>query len=445
MHASRLPGAQTGALPVTLAPAAGALRTPSRTAVLDNGLRVVVHEDRAAPVVAVHVMYGVGSRDERPGRTGLAHLLEHLLFEGTAHCPKGEFDKLLERVGGSNNGSTWLDRTNYYEVVPTHAVELALWLERERMAHWLPVLDLEMLDVQRSVVLNERRQTVENRPYGRAYERIFELCFPPPHPYASPTIGYAADLEATTLDDVAAFYRAYYAPENAVLVLAGDVDSEGGWDLAEYYFGDIPRGPGRPPTPPASPARSTPADERRETLEDAVSFPRVHRLYAVAPYGSADWLALDVLAYLLADGESSLLQRALVRDGQLAQDVDTFLFPTVLAGIWGWVATSRSGISPEALETEVDEVLAAVAEGDVSEDEVRGAVRRLRRDGLAELASVEARADALAYAATALGDAAELDRVLAGYAEVTPDDVRRMAEQLQVDGGATVTVVPRAS
>ena len=185
------------------------LRIPQRSRTLGNGLRVVVHEDRTSPIVAVHVMYHVGSRNERPGRTGLAHLLEHLLFEGSQNCPKGEFDRLLERVGGTNNGSTWLDRTNYYEVVPAHAVELALWLERERMAHFLPVLDAQMLELQRGVVMNERRQTSENRPYGLADERLHELLFPTGHPYSWPTIGYMPDLEVTELVDARGFYERF--------------------------------------------------------------------------------------------------------------------------------------------------------------------------------------------------------------------------------------------
>ena len=166
---------------------------------LANGLRVIVHEDHTSPIVAVHLMYHVGSKDERPGRTGLAHLLEHLLFEGSQHCAKGQFDRMLETVGGTNNGSTWLDRTNYYEVVPSHALELALWLERDRMGFFLPILDQEMLDVQRGVVINERRQSYENRPYGLADERLNQLLFPAEHPYSWPTIGYLADLEAITL------------------------------------------------------------------------------------------------------------------------------------------------------------------------------------------------------------------------------------------------------
>ena len=421
-----------------------ALRIPSRTHTLANGMRVISHEDRAAPLVAVHLMYRAGSRDERPGRTGLAHLLEHLMFEGSQHAPKGDFDDLLERVGGTNNGSTWLDRTNYYETVPSHAVELPLWLERDRMAFFLPVLDDEVLEVQRGVVINERRQGYENRPYGMADQRLTEMLFGPGHPYAWPTIGYMADLEAITLEDARRFYQTYYTPGNAVLAFAGDLSAEEAFALAERYFGDLPGGPAIEPA--ALPADLAPAAAvRREVLEDAVSFPRLYQAYAVPGYGTRDWVTLDVLAYLLADGDSSRLQRALVRDGRLAQEVDTYLYPTALAGLFGIVATARSEVAPEALEEAVRRVLDEVASGAVPEDEVRGAVRRARRDQVGELATVEERAEALAYAATVLGEADALDRVMDLYAEVTPEDVARAAaEWLVVERGASLVVVPRA-
>lgn len=424
-----------------LAAAPPPIHIASQTRRLGNGMRVVVHTDRASPIVAVHLMFRAGSRDEPPGRTGLAHLLEHLTFEGSEHCPKGEFDALLERAGGSSNGSTWLDRTNYYETVPSHAVELALWLERERMAHWLPILDDGMLDTQRGVVINERLQTVENRPYGAADETLQALLFPAPHPYGWPVIGWRDDLERITLSDAAEFFRRFYAPENAVLVLAGDIEADAAWELAERFFGDLPKGLGIPPIAPAPPP--TPDADSRAVLTDDVSFPRVHRAYAVPPYGSADWVALDVLAYLLADGESSRMERALIREGALAQDVDTWLYPSALQGVWGWVATARSGVDPEQLEQAVDEVIREVAEAGVSLEEVAGSVRRVRRDGIAELATLEQRAEALAYASTVLGDADRLNEVLAAYGSVTPEDVRRVAERyLRTGAGATVVVVP---
>ncbi|HEX2203822.1 MAG TPA: pitrilysin family protein [Longimicrobium sp.] len=432
-------------MPESIAPPTAArLHVASRTRALANGMRVIAHEDRSAPLVAVHLMYRAGSRDERPGRTGLAHLLEHLMFEGSLHAPKGHFDDALERVGGTNNGSTWLDRTNYYETVPTHAVELPLWLERDRMAFFLPVLTGEVLEVQRGVVINERRQVYENRPYGMADQRLHEMLFGQGHPYSWPTIGYMEDLERITLEDAREFYATYYTPGNAVLAFAGDLAAEDAFALAERWFGDLPGGPEIPPAPlPADPAPA--AAVARETMEDAVSFPRVYQAWAVPGYGTREWVALDVLAYLLADGDSSRLQRALVREGRLAQDVDTYLYPTALAGVFGVVATARSGIAPEALEEAVRRELDAVARDGVTDDELLGAVRRVRRDQVTELATVEERAEALAYAATVLGDAGALDRVWELYAEITPEEVSRAAAAfLAGDRGATLVVVPGA-
>ena len=407
---------------------------------LSNGLRVVAHEDHASPIVAVHIMYRAGSRDERVGRTGLAHLLEHLLFEGSENCPKGEFDRLLERAGGTNNGSTWLDRTNYYEVIPTHAVDLALWLERERMGHFLPVLDEEMLEVQRSVVINERKQVYENRPYGLASERLQELLFPADHPYSWPTSGYTRDLEQITLQDARAFYSTYYTPNNAVLVIAGDLGPDEAFARAERYFGDLPRG--ESPVAPSPMARNgfTPGSV---TMPDRVSFPRIHHAYAVPPYGSDEWVRLDVLSYLLADGESSRFQRTLVRELEVAQDVDTYLYPTQLAGIFGIVATTRSGIDEDRLQREIDAVLDRVAGDGVREGEVEGAIRRARRDHLNGLSNVEERADEMAYATTVLGSPGRLTELLNEYSRVTAADVQRVAQQyLRPEARATVVVVP---
>lgn len=404
-------------------------------------MRVVVHEDHQSPVVAVHLMYHAGSRHERPGRTGLAHLLEHLLYEGSANCPKGEYDDLLERVGGSNNGSTWLDRTNYYATVPSHAVELAFWLERDRMTGFLPLLTRQTLNTQRDVVINERKQAYENRPYGLADERLQQLLFPPEHPYSWPTIGYTADLRATTLADVESFYKTFYAANNAVLVVAGDVETPAALRLAERYFGDLPAGP----LVPFSAAVAPEMRPGRAVLHDHVSFSRVYLGWAVPGYGTAEWVALDVLAYVLADGDSSRLQRRLVREGQLAQDVDSYLYPTELHGIFGVVATARAGVTPEALHDAVTETLHEVVTEGVPESEVEGALRRVRRDHLSSLADVESRAEELAYATTVLGSADALEELLDRYIVVTPPDVRRVAaEFLTPAASAAVVVMPAA-
>src|SRR5690606_38986237 len=240
-----------------------------------------------------------------------------------------------------------------------------------------------------SVVINERKQVYENRPYGLAYEKLVELLFPEGHPYSWPTIGYTADLEEITLEDARTFYTRYYAPNNAVLVLAGDLTAEQGFGWAERYFGDLPAG--EPVPAPQPNGRHAPAGLVH--LPDRVTFPRVHHAYAVPGFGTTEWVRLDVLSYLLADGESSRLQRALIREKELAQDVDTFLYPTHLAGVFGIVATARSGVAEEALRAEIDRVLNEIAMDGVSEDEVIGAVRRARRDHLHGLANLEERAD----------------------------------------------------
>jgi zinc protease len=419
------------------------LRLPSRTRVLDNGLRVVVHEDRSAPIVAVHLMYHAGSKDEQPGRTGLAHLLEHLLFEGSEHCPKGQFDLLLEAVGGSNNGSTWLDRTNYYEIVPSHAVELALWLERERMAHFLPVLDAEMLELQRGVVINERLQSYDNRPYGKADERLNQIIFPAGHPYSWPTIGYLSDLRAITLDDARDFYTSFYTPRNAVLVLAGDIEPEHAFALADRYFGDLPAGPEPRQSGGAVSAPGTAGPP--EQLTDRVSFARVYRSIAAPGFGHRDWTALDVLAYILADGESSRLERSLVRNDQLAQDVDTWLYPTEMHGIFGIIATARTGVTAEQLAEAIDRELRAIVEEGVAQDELHGAVRRVRRDHLTGLSEIEERAEALAYATLVLGGADRYEQVMNDYATITAEDVQRVAAAYTTpDRLGSIWVTPHA-
>ncbi|HEX5869801.1 MAG TPA: pitrilysin family protein, partial [Longimicrobium sp.] len=275
-----------------------------------------------------------------------------------------------------------------------------------------------------------------------ADERLHELLFPAGHPYSWPTIGYMRDLEAITLDDARAFYATYYTPGNAVLVFAGDVEPERAFALAERYFGDIAGGPQIPASPaPALPPVPT---ERRGTMEDDVSFPRIYLAWAVPGYGADDWVAMDALAYLLADGDSSRLQRALVRDGRLAQDVDTYLYPTALCGVFGIVCTARSEIEPPALEDAIRRVLDDVARDGVTDDELTGAVNRVRRDHVGQLATVEERADALAYAATVLGDAEALNGVLDAYSKLTVDDLRRVAaEHLTAERAATLVVLPK--
>jgi zinc protease len=286
----------------------------SRT--LPNGLDVIVHPDRRIPMAAVSVWYHVGSRHEQPGRTGFAHLFEHLMFKGSAHHPSGYFEALQE-VGGLVNGSTNTDRTNYWEVVPAQALELALWMESDRMGHLLPALTAESFATERDVVLNERRQNYENRPYGLTMVALAAALYPPDHPYAWITIGMPADLVAASVDDARAFFSAFYHPGNASLAIAGDVDPDEAFALAERYFGDIPAGP-----VVRHPERATVlAAPVGQWFGDRVELPRLSRAWHTPPIFHDDDAALDVAADVLANGKTSRLYRALVHDTRLAADV----------------------------------------------------------------------------------------------------------------------------
>jgi zinc protease len=305
---------------------------------LANGLDVIVHEDRHVPIVAVNVWYHVGSKNERPGRTGFAHLFEHLMFEGSEHHNAGYFPP-LQKAGGQVNGSTSTDRTNYWEVVPTSAIDLALWMESDRMGYLLPALTPARFENQRDVVLNERRQNYENRPYGLALVALTEALFPEHHPYHWLTIGSADDIRAMRLDDVQEFFRTYYHPANASLALAGDIETEHAFELAERYFGELPPGPR--PAPVAGAAALD--HEVRLVLEDRVELPRLYLAW-LSPAMFAEYDAeVDLLGDLLANGKASRLYRTLVYEKRLALDVSAYQNSRELGSLFLLVATAAPG------------------------------------------------------------------------------------------------------
>jgi zinc protease len=323
---------------------------------LDNGLDVIVHEHRQLPMVAVNLWYHVGSKNERPGRTGFAHLFEHLMFEGSEHYDKGFFQPLQE-AGGLLNGSTNPDRTNYWEVVPTGALDLALWMESDRMGYLLPALTREKFENQRDVVLNERRQNYENRPYGLAGMAISEALFAPDHPYHWMTIGSADDLRAMQLDEVREFFTAYYHPANASLALAGDIDPDRAFTLAEAYFGDIPAG--RRPDPVQAEARleSSP----RLLLEDRVELARLYLAWhSPAMFSEAD-AELDLASDLIAHGKTSRLYQSLVYDKQIAADVIAYQHSREISGVFQIAATAAPGVPLADLYGEIVATVDAVA------------------------------------------------------------------------------------
>ena len=385
-------------------------------------------------------MYHVGSKDERPGRTGFAHLFEHLLFQGSEHVPREGHFRYIQDAGGTLNGSTWFDRTNYFETLPASELELALWLESDRMGFFESAITQEKLDNQREVVKNERRQSYENRPYGLAFETLLSVAFPEGHPYRHPTIGYMPDLESATLDDVREFFRTYYGPNNAVLVLAGDFDPDRALERVEHWFGGIP---GRK-TPPA--VDVPPLEDRgegRETLRDRVQVPRVYRMYHSPSFNHPGFETADVLTFLLADGHSSRLYRDLVYRRQLAADVNAFTWPTERTGMTFLVATARPGVEAERLEEAMEETLQAWMADGVEEEDLRGAKNRARRSLIAQLNSVTDRADAFAHAATLRDEPEYVNAAFGRYAAVTADHVLDLAREIFLpERRAVVHVVP---
>jgi len=330
------------------------LQVPYRQFRLANGLNVILHQDRSVPAVAVDVWYHVGSANEKPGRTGFAHLFEHLMFEGSKNVKEGLFDTLLEGAGGNNNGSTNNDRTNYFMDVPTSALELALYLESDRMAYLLDTMTPERVNGQRDVVKNERRQSYENQPYGMASLEIDKMLWPATHPYSWPTIGHMEDLTAASHADVVEFFKKYYAPNNASLVIAGDIDFDRTRALVEKWFGEVPRGANvEPIAPPAAILTGV----QRKTLTDKVSLPRLYlgwltpRLYAP---GDA---ALDVVSSVLTGGKNSRLYKRLVYDTQMAQDVTAYQQSAALGSSFMIIATARRGHTVAELQNAIDEEL----------------------------------------------------------------------------------------
>jgi predicted Zn-dependent peptidase len=420
------------------------IEIPIERFTLPNGLRVVFSRDPHAPAVAVNLWYNVGSRNERIGRTGFAHLFEHMMFQGSAHVPEMAHFALIEKAGGSLNGSTWLDRTNYYETLPAHYLELGLWLESDRLGWLLPAMTLEKLDNQRDVVKNERRWRVDNQPYGDWDERIQELMYPPEHPYHHSVIGSMADLDAASLEDVENFFRTYYAPNNAVLTLCGDFDPEYARARVERYFGEIPAGPSIPPIPGQTALPPTLGGERRETVSQDITLPRTYVAYRIPPFGDDAFYAGLVASAVLATGKASLLYRTLLREQGLAQDVVAYAFPIVVGAsmlvLW---ATARPQRSLDQLES----ALLAQVESlvDVSDADVERAIRMLEARQLIDLQSVDERADQLSMYTTLFDDPGrvntEIDRVRA----VTPAAVRALARRyLVAENRAVLRYVPRA-
>jgi len=423
---------------------AQALHVPYQTFTLPNGLQVLLHEDHSVPLVSVNVWYHVGSSDEKPGRTGFAHLFEHIMFMGSQHVPTGEFDRLLEAAGGDNNGSTTEDRTNYYEDAPGNALPLPLWLDSDRMGFLLPEITADKVDLQRGVVQNERRQSYENRPYGLAEENILQRLYPPDHPYHWPVIGSMADLSAATLDDVRGFFRTYYTPNNATLAIAGDITPRATRQLVERYFGDIPRGPAV--TRPEPPAVQLGADVYA-TIEDRVQVPRVYDAWhTVKAFADGD-ATLDVLANVLAGGRSSRLYKRLVYELQIATDVVAFQDGGRIDGKFELWATARPGHDLTELERVIDEEVRKIAQAGPTPREVERAQNSFEAQFLSRMERVGGfggKADQLNFYNYFVGTPDYFEKDLDRYRKVTAAEVQQAARRYLAEAHRVVlSVVPQ--
>lgn len=408
---------------------------------LPNGLRVVLNEDHSTPLVAVNVWYHVGSKNEKPGRTGFAHLFEHMLFSGSQNVARNEHFKYVQSVGGILNGSTNFDRTNYYETVPSNYLPMALWLEADRMGFFLPALDQEKLNIQKEVVKEERRQRYDNVPYGTWIESLLRRAFPADYPYYWPTIGSMTDLTAAQLDDVKDFFRTYYSPNNAVLTLVGDFDPAQARELINRYYGDIPRGPEVPRFNTSAPALKT---EQRDVIEWSVQLPRVYRLYHIPKLGEKDWIAADLLSNVLAGNKASRLDKALVYEQQIAQDVVTFAWPSETTGMFVVWATAKQGVPIEKLEAALDAELAKLAKNGITEAELRRSRNQVETAYAQQLSEFASRADIINNAATFFNDPTLVNRWLDRYAATSRQDVQSVVSKYFVPGNrVTVHFVPK--
>ncbi len=427
-----------------LAQPAAPLQLPYTQFTLPNGLHVILHEDHSVPVVSVNVWYHVGSAREKPGRTGFAHLFEHLMFMGSGHVEPGEFDQLLESVGGNNNGSTENDRTNYVIDVPSNALELALFLESDRMGYLLDSMTPKTVDAQRDVVKNERRQSVENRPYGMADSVVLtEMLYPEGHPYHWPVIGYMPDLTAASYDDVVAFFKSYYAPGNASLVVAGDLDTAKARALVEKWFGDVKAG--APVTPMTIPGVAL-TGVQKKTITDRVQLPRIYIAWLTPASLAPGDAALDMVADVLAGGKNSRLYKRLVFDMQIAQNVSAFQVSQALSSHFVIRATPQPGHTVEELQKVIDEEVAKLQTEPPTDHEVQRAINQIEASFFSRMERVGGfggKADQLNHYYTDTGNPDWFNEDLARYRALSPTDVQAAAQTfLPKDRRVELTVVP---
>lgn len=391
---------------------------------LDNGLHVILHQDNSTPNVVVNIMYHVGSKNENPERTGFAHFFEHLMFEGTKHIGRGEFSEIVEKAGGSLNAWTSFDITNYFVLLPSNQLELGLWLESERLLH--PVIDSIGIATQKSVVTEEMKQTRDNRPYGRLLTETLKRAYQV-HPYRSDVLGLDPHIRNATEEDIKNFHDTFYVPNNAVLVITGDIDIENTKPLVEKYFGDIPRGT-KPIYRPnvVEPLRTA---EIRDTVYDNIQLPMIIHAYPLPALGTPDYYAMEMLGTLLSSGQSSRMYRRLVDEKQIALQVQAMPLGLEDPGLMIVIALPNMGIDPQVLEEGIIEELELVKNELISEQELQKLKNQFESRLVNSNTTIASRASSLANYHTLYKDAGRINTELNNYLGVTREDIRRVAQE----------------
>lgn len=407
---------------------------------LDNGLAVILHKDESAPLATVELMFHVGSKNEKVKRTGFAHLFEHMMFQGSEHVGDDEHFRLVQEIGGSLNGSTSEDRTNYFETVPSNYIELAIYLEADRMGFLLPAMTQEKLDNQRDVVKNERRQRVDNVPYGTGWEKISKALYPETHPYSWPVIGYMDDLSAASMDDVKEFFRTYYAPNNACLVVAGNFDRSQTKQWIQKYFGPLPKGVDivRP-----NPGPVVLTEEKRMVFEDRVQLPRLYLTWPSAPANTREDAVMDVISEILSSGKTSRLYKSMVYDKQIAQSASATQSTNEIGSQFYVIITAKPGMTLTDMETAVNEEIARLLKDGVTEKEVQAALNNREADFVNSRSMVSRKADGLAMFYTLTGDANNYNNELERYLNITPTEVLEVARKVFTNNKIVLSIVPQ--
>ncbi len=408
---------------------------------LSNGLDVILHEDHNIPVVAVNVWYHVGSKDEEIGRTGFAHLFEHVMFEGSKHHNSSHFDP-LQKAGANLNGSTTPDRTNYWEDVPTNYLDLALWLESDRMGFLLDALDQQRLDIQRDVVKNERRQSYENRPYGMAHWHLQEALYPMPHPYHWMTIGSQEDLDAADLDDIKNFFKRFYTPSNASLAIAGDIDMGQALEMVNHYFGDLPPGE---PVPRKGRHDSSLRGRIELEMRDSVTLPRTYIAWPTPPEGDIDDAPLEIYQAIMSDGLTSRLHKSLVYEKQIAQSANMRYHSSEIAGQCILSVTAAEGHELDEVEAAADAEMEMLLREPPTDEEITRVKNRIEASHFRQLARIGGfggRADQLNHYSVFSADPDLINTSLDKYMSVTREDVMRVAESILGENQVRLRVLP---